>query len=195
MARLRMHQVGFTATGVQDILADADVPKGSFYYYFPSKEALALEIIDAYAEERTALLRAKLLEDPASPLSCLAAYFRSASDALWQRGCLLGNVGTEMAYQSDAIRERVGLRFAEWTALVADCLRSAQALGEVSPDLDAEAVAAFCLNSWEGALMRMKVDRSRAPLKTFATMFFGNLLGTPRFASSAHRSAEVDLDS
>jgi hypothetical protein len=33
--------------------------------------------------------------------------------------------------------------------------------------------------------MRMKVDRSRAPLKTFATMFFGNVLGAARLASSA----------
>ena len=36
---------GFNATGLSDILTTAGVPKGSFYYYFESKEDFGLAII------------------------------------------------------------------------------------------------------------------------------------------------------
>ncbi|MCP4647562.1 MAG: TetR/AcrR family transcriptional regulator, partial [bacterium] len=36
---------GFVATGLSSILTAAEVPKGSFYYYFNSKEEFGLELI------------------------------------------------------------------------------------------------------------------------------------------------------
>ena len=41
-------QKGFNDTGLQEILREAGVPKGSFYYYFDSKETFGLELIDVY---------------------------------------------------------------------------------------------------------------------------------------------------
>src|SRR5215813_10266860 len=46
--RLILEQ-GYHETGIQDVLQVAGVPKGSFYYYFPSKEAFALEVIAQFA--------------------------------------------------------------------------------------------------------------------------------------------------
>jgi len=41
---------GFRATGINTVLEEAGVPKGSFYYYFKSKNDFGLAVIDAYAE-------------------------------------------------------------------------------------------------------------------------------------------------
>src|SRR6202050_2171907 len=43
-----IHARGFAASGVKDITEAAGVPKGSFYAYFPSKEAFAAAVLDAY---------------------------------------------------------------------------------------------------------------------------------------------------
>ena len=45
-----IHKKGFNNTGIQEILESAGVPKGSFYFYFKSKEDLGLALIDHYAE-------------------------------------------------------------------------------------------------------------------------------------------------
>jgi TetR/AcrR family transcriptional repressor of nem operon len=172
----RMHAVGFTATGVQDVVADAGVPKGSFYHYFDSKEAFAIAVIDAYAAELAAPLQALLLDEVRSPTDGLAAYFRESAARYGAMGCLLGNFGTEMPGQSEVIRQRLAMHFDAWTRLVGAVLRKAQTTGELDAAADADALAAFAVNSWEGAIMRMKVDQSMRPLETFFATFFGGVL-------------------
>jgi TetR/AcrR family transcriptional repressor of nem operon len=45
-----VHQKGFNDAGLQEILEEAQVPKGSFYFYFKSKEDFGLQLIDYYAD-------------------------------------------------------------------------------------------------------------------------------------------------
>jgi len=172
----RMHAVGFTATGVQEVVAEAGVPKGSFYHYFDSKEAFAIAVIDAYAAELAAPLQALLLDEVTSPTDGLAAYFRESAVQYGALGCLLGNFGTEMPGQSEVIRQRLAMHFDAWTRLVGAVLRKAQTAGELDAAADPDALAAFAVNSWEGAIMRTKVDRSMRPLETFFATFFGGVL-------------------
>jgi TetR/AcrR family transcriptional repressor of nem operon len=171
-----MHAVGFTATGVQDVVADAGVPKGSFYHYFESKDAFAIAVIDAYAAEQVAPLQALLLDEATSPTDGLLAYFRECATRYGATGCLLGNFGTEMPCQSETIRQRLAMHFDAWTRLVGAVLRKAQTAGELAAAADPDALAAFAVNSWEGAIMRMKVDQSMRPLETFFATFFGSVL-------------------
>jgi TetR/AcrR family transcriptional repressor of nem operon len=176
-----MHTVGFTATGIQDVVAEAGVPKGSFYHYFESKEAFAIAVIDVYAAEQAAPLQAILADPSPSPTHDLRAYFQQLATRYgeegFQSGCLLGNLGTEMPAQSEAIRQRLAVHFDAWTRLVAACLRLAQRAGELDAAVDPDALAAFAINSWEGAVLRMKVDTSTRPLETFFATFFGGVLG------------------
>ncbi len=46
---------GFKNTSIQDILKAAAIPKGSFYYYFDSKEDFGLQLIDYPTRIRHAL--------------------------------------------------------------------------------------------------------------------------------------------
>ena len=174
-----LHRQGFNGTAVQDITNAAGLPKGSFYNYFESKEALALEVIDRYRKEDEA--RAAVLSDESiSPVERLRRYFASLAtnhaEQNYERGCLLGNFSTELADQSRLIRDRLSSNFASWSRQIEGCIRDGQKAGEISTDMDPRVLAAFLLNSFEGAILRMKVEKDGSPLDDFMTLVFSRVL-------------------
>lgn len=177
-----IHANGFAATGIQKIVDDIKVPKGSFYNYFNSKEAFGAEISDRYSEQALARLMGFLGDADKPPLRRLKAYFddRAASFALrgHAQGCVLGNFSAETVDHSELIREHVAAHFNRWSEVIAACLAEAQEDGTLAGDLPAGTLADFILNSWEGALLRMRAERSGAPLEIFKQMVFGRLLAT-----------------
>jgi TetR/AcrR family transcriptional regulator, transcriptional repressor for nem operon len=174
-----LHRQGFNGTAVQDITDAAGLPKGSFYNYFKSKEALALEVIDRYRKEDEA--RARVLSDESiSPVERLRRYFASLATNLaeqnYERGCLIGNFSTELADQSRLIRDRLSSNFAAWSRQIEGCIRDGHKAGEISRDVDPGVLAAFLLNSFEGAILRMKVEKDSSPLDHFMTLVFSRVL-------------------
>lgn len=175
-----MHAEGYAATGIQAIVEGAGVPKGSFYNHFASKEAFGAEVIDAYSERGQAKLRAILTDPARAPLARLEAYFDDRIEAFrasgYVRGCLMGNFSAEAADHSPLIRERLAGHFAAWTGLIEACIAEAQADGSAARRFPAPLLAGFVMNSWEGALLRMRVEKSDAPLLAFRQVVFGGLL-------------------
>jgi TetR/AcrR family transcriptional repressor of nem operon len=174
-----LHRQGFNGSAVQDITNAAGLPKGSFYNYFESKEALALEVIDRYRKEDEA--RAGVLSDESiSPVERLRRYFASLATTLaeqnYERGCLMGNFSIELADQSRLIRDRLSSNFAAWSRQIEGCIRDGQKAGEISRDIDPRVLAAFLLNSFEGAILRMKVEKDGSPLDHFMTLVFSRVL-------------------
>lgn len=166
------YEKGFNGTGVQEITRAAGVPKGSFYNHFESKEALAIEILDRYAVGR----RLEMLADPATaPIPRLRAHFEYLADDLarfeFRRGCLFGNFATELSTQSAAIRSQVDAGLDRWTAAVTALLDEARDAGALKSPLGTETLARFLVNAWEGAVLRAKLARARAPLEDFFTVF------------------------
>jgi TetR/AcrR family transcriptional regulator, transcriptional repressor for nem operon len=170
-----LHRKGFNGTSVQDITDAATVPKGSFYNHFESKEELAVAALDRYWQGVLDGLR-PLSDAKISPVDRLKKYFRSLGERgrarEYRTGCMIGNLSTEMADQSDMVRERLAVVLAAWTRAIESCVREAQADGSMRRDLDARTIAAFLLNAWEGAVMRSKVDRDAASLATFEDVAF-----------------------
>ncbi|AGC48383.1 TetR family transcriptional regulator [Myxococcus stipitatus DSM 14675] len=175
---------GFNGCGVQDITDAAGVPKGSFYNHFDSKEALGAAVVDQYmrvGEERLAPLQDTSL----TPLRRLRQYFAAQVDMLvetkFECGCLLANFAAELADHSPLIRERVAASFATWARRIEDVLREAQAAGEVAADVSPDMLATFMLSAWEGAVLRARVEKGRAPLDGFLWLAFDRALsqGTP----------------
>jgi TetR/AcrR family transcriptional repressor of nem operon len=171
-----LHRRGFNATSVQDITEAAGVPKGSFYNHFESKEALGAELVLKYAAERGELLSV-LGNATVAPLSRLRRYFDElCARAELSSGCLFANFGLELSHQSPLIRERVAAAFARWSDTVAVVIREAQDAGAISKESSPEALAAFLIHAYEGALLRAKVDNSRAPLDHFLSTAFTKVL-------------------
>ena len=174
-----LHRQGFNGTAVQDITDAAGLPKGSFYNYFESKEALALEVIDRFGTGRTALAGV-LSDESISPVERLRRYFASVVTGYaahnYERGCLLGNFSTELADQSRVIRDRLSSNFAAWSRPIETCIRDGQKAGEISRDMDARVLADFLLNSLEGAMLRTKVEKDSSPLDHFMALAFSRVL-------------------
>jgi TetR/AcrR family transcriptional regulator, transcriptional repressor for nem operon len=178
---LRMiHAEGYAATGIQGIVEGAGVPKGSFYNYFASKEAFGAEVLDAYFDRSAGKLRTFLDDADAPPLARLEAYFDDRITALatgnYARGCLLGNFSAEAADHSTLIREHLARQFAAWSGIFENCIAEAQQQGAIDDQFPAALLARFIFNSWEGALLRMRAEKSDAPLTEFKEIVFGKLL-------------------
>lgn len=175
-----LHARGFHASGVQDITAAADVPKGTFYGHFDSKERFGAEVLGRYWEERAARATAILSDETRSPLERLKAYFgaraASAPPAAFENGCMIGNFCAELASESRLVRDRLAAVFAAWTALVANCIREAQHKNEIRADLNPDEVAAFLIDAFEGAVLRSKVDRDATARQRFHDIIFSTVL-------------------
>lgn len=167
---------GYAGSGVREIAAEAGAPQGSFTNHFRSKESFARDVLDLYFEHTKGLVREAFADPSLSPGARLRRYLdiiiaRLAEDG-FVRGCLIGDLSLEAAPVSEPLRERLAEIFAEWRAPFALCVREAQASDQIRANLDAEDLADFLLASWEGAILRMKVERSAAPLERFKSIIF-----------------------
>ena len=171
---------GFNATGVQEITAAAGVPKGSFYNYFDSKEAFAVEVLSEYWDSVVDLYGPILTDKRISPLSRISRYFAGLADFHEQRqyafGCLIGNMALEVTTSSEQVRAKLGVIYREWSASLTACLREAQMRKDLAPDRDAGQLAVALIDAFEGAVMRAKVERGRSPFNTFERCVLPSLL-------------------
>ncbi len=173
-----LHARGFHACGVQDIVAAAEVPKGTFYTHFDSKERFGADVLGRYWEQRASRAQTILSDESRSPLERLKAYFVSKAQVAgpFDKGCMIGNFSAEMAADSRLMRDRLGAVLAAWTQMLATCIREARSAGELKTDQDPETIAAFLIDAFEGAVLRTKVDRDGAALKRFESIVFSVIL-------------------
>lgn len=175
-----LHESGYTATGIKEIVDAAEVPKGSFYNHFESKEAFGKEVVDFYFGSGLVELRALLENGDIPPLQRLRNYFdgrtRTFQETGYVRGCLMGNLSLEIADHSTSIRVSLAAHFQTWSGLFEACIAKAQETGAIASRQPASLLAQFLLNSWEGALLRMRAEKSDVPLREFTDVVFGSLL-------------------
>ncbi len=173
---------GYSATGIGTILQLAKVPKGSFYHYFPSKQVFGLAVIDRFAEGYARFVCAFLQEPGVSPLGRLRNYLEAIAQAVGLeedgcvRGCLIGNLGQELAAQNEIFRLRLEEVFGDWLRLLAATLDQARAAEEVDAGLDSRCMAGVVLSGLQGALLRSKVQRSAQPIRELIDVLFDRLL-------------------
>jgi TetR/AcrR family transcriptional repressor of nem operon len=162
---------GYHGAGLADILSAAKVPKGSFYYYFASKEAFGAELVDHYLSPFLRRLAESLAHPRMNGLEALAAYFRDLVAELkandFQGGCLLGNLMGEIGDTSPAARDALKKGVDAYRDLLAKGLARAQQEGAARNDRTARAMADLLVDGWQGAMLRMKVERSAGPLDAF----------------------------
>ena len=173
-------QKGFFNTGLDEIVQAAGVPKGSFYYYFGSKEAYAHEVIANYAAYFAKKLDRTLSDPSLPPLKRLRAFTDDATRAVlrfeFKRGCLVGNLGQEMATLEDDFRVRLLALLKDWRARFTACIDDAKAAGDIATPVPSDQLAEFFWSAWEGAVLCAKLERSARPLDNVSTLFFDHLL-------------------
>ena len=171
-----MFRLGYEAATVRDICAAAGAPHGSFTNHFRSKEAFAEEVLDRYFANTKGFVRQALNDKSLTPRRRLRRYLDIISSVLegdkWNRGCLIGDFSLETSSRSERLRERLEAIFHEWRTPFAACIAEAQAVGEIDSTFDPTDLAELLLASWEGAILRMKVERGPAALDRFKSIVF-----------------------
>ncbi|QDT63524.1 TetR/AcrR family transcriptional regulator [Calycomorphotria hydatis] len=170
---------GFHGTGLKAVLDEAGVPKGSFYNYFRSKEHFGAEVIRAAGNETVANLW-RTLEGAEDGITGVEKYFsnqvRCMQSEKCRAGCLLGQLGNEIAGGSEECRLALKDMMDALENMIADAFRQGREHHALRTDLTDQELAAIVLNGWEGALIRMRIEGSVAPLKQFEKVLLQTLL-------------------
>ncbi|MDO9169981.1 MAG: TetR family transcriptional regulator C-terminal domain-containing protein [Methylobacter sp.] len=160
---------GYHGTGLKEILDAVQIPKGSFYNYFGSKENFGAEVIQHYIEPFIQQLTGHLRQSENDALGALQRYFNEGivelEKANFKGGCLLGNLMGEIGDTSDLCQKSLQAAVNRYRDVLQSGLAKAQQQGTVRTDKSAEDMADLLVNTWQGALLRMKIEKSVAPLK------------------------------
>jgi TetR/AcrR family transcriptional repressor of nem operon len=167
-----MSRRGYHGTGVQEIVQAAGIPKGSFYHYFASKEDFAMQALEHLYRPRLQRYANVLGNTALAPSERIVGYYRDlvahfARQEKLEYHCFIGSLSFEMAELCQPIGQAVEDILQRSVQLLAQCLELARANGELDAQTDCQSLAEFIANAWEGALMRMKVGASVAPLNVF----------------------------
>ena len=166
---------GYENVGIAGLLDATQVPKGSFYHYFRSKEDFGLQAIDLYMNEVHAGLDQCLGDSSLSPLRRVRRFFELSEEkyrAEGYLGCLLGGLGQELSGVSEVFRRKVEQCFSAIAGRIAVCLEEAIASGELPKDTDPRRMGHLLINCWEGAALRSRLLRDPAPLREMLDFYF-----------------------
>ncbi len=162
---------GYHATGLDAIIREAGITKGNFYYYFKTKEALAIAVLEWHFQQTTQEMTTMLRSQARSPLESLFAMLEAIAGRQHVQanegaicGCIFGNFTLEMSTDSEAVRAKVGAIFKRYRITIADMLRRAQSAKEIAPALDPDAQAHVVLSLLEGAILLDKADQQQEAL-------------------------------
>ena len=138
------------------------MPKGSFYNYFASKEHFAAEILDTYAAQLMKQFDAYIEKSLDTPLELIESVY----DLMLQtfefegvvKGCLLGNMAAEIGGQSELCSQSMLETVKQWKLRVVRLMEQAQQAGQIRQDVPASDLADVLWCTWEGGLLRMKIE-------------------------------------
>lgn len=158
---------GFSAVGLNEILLAAGVPKGSFYYYFGSKEAFGEALLEAYFTDYLQHLDRLLVHQPGTGAQRLLSYWTD-----WQamqeghdpdNKCLAVKLGAEVCDLSESMRAVLERGTSQIIAQLAACIAEGVADGSLVGIADAHGAAASLYQLWLGATLLGKIRRDGQP--------------------------------
>lgn len=141
-----VYQQGFHQTTLADIAQQAQVPLGTVYYFFKTKEAIGETVVEHYLSESRRLFE-QLDNDP-DPRARLEAYLQTVLDStqlLAQNGCPIGTLCGELHKQGGPLAQHASKIFEE---LLTWLTTQFQLLGKQD---ESEDLALHLLSAIEGA--------------------------------------------
>lgn len=166
-----MYLKGYNGTSVKDITDAAGIPKGSFYNYFNDKEDYVLYAIK-YFEEEMSINFFKVMEDKnRKPLERIIDTFKegikTAKETDLNYGCFIGNIVQEMGNISEVISKKAKDVDERRVKLIYNNLIEASENGELRKEINLEVLSDAIISAWQGAQLRMKMNKSETALDDF----------------------------
>lgn len=173
---------GFSGVGLNEILASAGVPKGSFYHYFTSKEAFGEALLAEYFQDYLADLDATLAEPGLTYADRLMNYWqkwRATQGSIdYQRKCLAVKLAAEVSDLSEAMRLALKNGTAGIIERLSRAIEKGVAEGSLTVEGDPSATAETLYHVWLGASLMAKIVRTDAPFEA-ALSTTRHILGLP----------------
>jgi TetR/AcrR family transcriptional regulator, transcriptional repressor for nem operon len=160
---------GFSAVGLNEILSEAGVPKGSFYHYFGSKDAFGVALLESYFEEYLHDLDQTLAQPGLNMAQRLMNYLR-----IWQETqsfyncqgkCLAVKLGAEVADMSEAMRASLNRGTAGIVSRLASAIETGVTELSLSIEGKPQTVAQSLYQLWLGASIMVKIVRNMQPFE------------------------------
>ena len=163
-ARL-FHEQGYGSTGISTILREASVNSGSLYYFFPSKEALVVGVLEWYRANLRPMVMDPIerqTNDPIDRVFALLAWYRSIMElTACKLGCPIGNLALELADNHPEVRRLTDENFTNWVLAVKRWLDDAA--DRLPMNIDRLELAQMVLNTMEGGIMQARARAELAP--------------------------------
>ncbi|WP_118134436.1 TetR/AcrR family transcriptional regulator [Oceanicella sp. SM1341] len=168
-AQTIMSGKGFSAVGLNEILKAADVPKGSFYHYFGSKEAFGEALLERYFERYLAAMEEQFSRSDSTGAERLLAYWShwvetQATDDP-QDKCLVVKLAAEVSDLSEAMRRVLLQGTGNICARLTAIIEVGIADGSLSVRERPRDLAAELYQYWLGASLIAKISQGDAPLR------------------------------
>ena len=156
---------GVSGTGMREVVAHADSPRGSLQHYFPGgKDQLVSEALLLAGDMAGRRVRRVLdgLDRP-TPGGLFAGLVRGWRDQFlaqgFEAGCPLVAAAADVAASSDELREVIGRAFDGWQEPLAVALQETGV-----PNDRAGALSVVMISALEGAIVLARIRRDVAPL-------------------------------
>ena len=166
---------GYNATSVNDIVQAAGVPKGSFYFYFDSKEDFAVKAIEKYFNMMFPPALSILKNPGVGPKQRLMDFYEHRTHVLKHEcncsmGCMGSNLASEMGEHSEAIRQAISKKTETVKAHIQEVVEEAQEYGEIDKTVDPRGLVNFLEDAGRGAMVSMKEMSGAYPIDNFMNM-------------------------
>lgn len=170
---------GYHGTGIKEIVDAAEVPKGSFYNYFKSKEDYGLAIVQRHSAEFWQKWHTSVPENPDSPLQvlrdCFAAMLTAHIDCSVNTFSVVAHLAAELCETSIECRSLMTSIIKEWQESLACFIARAQQAGQVRTDIGAQQLATLFWDAWHGAILRMKMEKSADPVQQLVSLMLDSV--------------------
>ncbi|MEL0551410.1 MULTISPECIES: TetR/AcrR family transcriptional regulator [Enterobacteriaceae] len=167
--QLCMHR-GFTGMGLSELLKIAEVPKGSFYHYFRSKEAYGVALLEYHYAGYLQRLVEHFSHGEGNYRDRLLAYYQHTLTQFCQQGiisgCLTVKLSAEVCDLSESMREEMNKGASQIIHLLGDALEHGRQEGSLQFSGDAFTLSQVLYSLWLGANLQAKITHSAMPLES-----------------------------
>lgn len=167
--KLVLHK-GFVGVGLQEILTTCGVPKGSFYYYFSSKEAFGCALLQQYLSDYKVKIDQLILQEERSAYARLVALWQAwiddpcHNDGGWAENCLIVKLAAEVSDLSEDMRQILNFGVSKLTERIANLLSDGQQDGSIPQHIEPEKMAQTMYQLWLGAALLAKLAQNKQAL-------------------------------
>lgn len=167
---------GYHNVGVNQILKEAGIPKGSFYNFFESKEDFANKVVQRYGESNAGWMQGFFDESELSPIESLKSFYKFMIDTNekdeFLSGCIVNNMSIEVGRINDTMATKANEQFIDWLIILANVISKGQELKEITTKFSALEIAEYLHAGFYGTFSRMKVTRNRTYMDIWYNLSF-----------------------